>query len=559
MFFRNKTMVGKKCATQDVVRHFHRFRVMMMNGEKSGGWAGWSVEWIRYLVWTLTFLLTLCRGGSYGLPMEKVGVLPFSIHSETDFSYLQKGVETMLRARLEGCEGMTPFFISEESGGTEVSEKNSLEQGIQEAKRLSADFLILGDITIIGENASTDIRLVELTSGNTVCAFHRIGEKKGAVLIHVDAFATEVIDYFSTRSASVSPSTEKVAPPRQTTGTFITKRGPSLEMEVVGLTVGRVTGGSSMDVVVAGKQSIAVYRDIMTSPEKLCDHKEKSNLRILGVDLADIDGNGRDELYVTCMHKNTGHLTSYAAVWKENALYKKGENLKWFFRVIDDGAGGKRLVGQERGYNADVFKEGIYEMVWNDDGLEPGKKLDLPEKAAVFGLQQGDVSNDSTLQTVRLKKDGHLSVYGRDGNHVWTSPVVYGGSENYIFYNLDSFSDDRLHYYLPQRVYVADMDRDGKNELVVASNHDVTNRLFARLRHFDTGRIEGLSRNALGFTSMWKTQAVSGYISDYWVGDINGDKRPDLLYGVVESSGGVFSRASSYLVLMEYHRQRDIR
>ena len=193
-------------------------------------------------------------------------------------------------------------------------------------------------------------------------------------------------------------------------------------------------------------------------------------------------------------------------------------------------------------------------LVWNNDRLEPGKKLDLPEKTTVFGLQQGDAFNDGTVQTVRLKKDGHLSVYGQDGNQVWISPAVYGGSENYISYNMDSFTDDQLHYYLPQRVYVADMDQDGANELMVVSNHDVTNRLFARLRHFDTGCIEGLYRNALGFTSLWKTQPVSGYISDYWVGDINGDQRPDLVYGVVEGGEGIFGRASSYLVFMEHQR-----
>lgn len=101
------------------------------------------------------------------------------------------------------------------------------------------------------------------------------------------------------------------------------------------------------------------------------------------------------------------------------------------------------------------------------------------------------------------------------------------------------------------------MDQDGGNELIVVSNHDVTNRLFARIRHFDTGFIEGLSRNALGFTSVWKTQEISGYIGDYWVGDMDGDRTPELVYVVVESGGGFFGHPRSYPVLMKYQGQTD--
>jgi len=97
-------------------------------------------------------------------------------------------------------------------------------------------------------------------------------------------------------------------------------------------------------------------------------------------------------------------------------------------------------------------------------------------------------------------------------------------------------------------VIISDIDKDGKNEVILVNNKDVMRNLLPNLRIFKSGHVECLQWEGLAFGSKWRTADVSGQISDMVVGDLNNDGIDEIVFSVVERPGSAFNSARSYLM-----------
>jgi hypothetical protein len=136
----------------------------------------------------------------------------------------------------------------------------------------------------------------------------------------------------------------------------------------------------------------------------------------------------------------------------------------------------------------------------------------------------------------------------------WTSSERFTGGGVYMPYPLD-VNDARApgevrikRYYLPQHVFISDMDKDGVNEVILANNKDFANNLLPNLRVFKSGHVECLQWEGLAFGLKWRTTDVSGQISDMAIADLNNDGVDEIVYSVVELPGSAFNSARSYLL-----------
>ena len=104
---------------------------------------------------------------------------------------------------------------------------------------------------------------------------------------------------------------------------------------------------------------------------------------------------------------------------------------------------------------------------------------------------------------------------------------------------------------MKQRIHIADMDKDGKNEVILVKNEDSTGRTLSRLRMFNKGQIECLVWDVIAMRLQWRTHTVSGYISDYVVEDLNNDGKNELVFSVVSGGGFSLGKEKSYLATWE--------
>jgi hypothetical protein len=159
------------------------------------------------------------------------------------------------------------------------------------------------------------------------------------------------------------------------------------------------------------------------------------------------------------------------------------------------------------------------------------------------------------LPTVAYTKNDHLRILHKDGKEEWTSPEPYGGGVNYLEFRMESESSIGAHkemarIYLPQRIQITDLDKDGRNEIVLVKNIDAA-RVLARTKSYKTGHIECLVWDNLGLYAKWKTRKLSGYISDYIIADFDNDGKKELVYSAVPKTDTLSQKEKSFIVSQE--------
>jgi hypothetical protein len=329
------------------------------------------------------------------------------------------------------------------------------------------------------------------------------------------------------------------------------------KLEMEGLAVDDVDGDGRNEIVFIDSHRVHIYRYTNGNLEKVFVFKTAPNLMLLSLDTADLNHNGSAEIFITAL-SNRGRLNSFVLEWNGSIFDTIIQDSSWYLRVLKVPDGNPMLLGQKRGIvsagdtfdavdgQGNLFLPGIFHLVWNNGTLEGSEQLDLPQAVGIFGFTMGDIFNDGRKRIVALSDDRYLRIYDPDGALQWESGERYGGSTRFLEYPAMSGKDmDR--YYLPQRIHLTDVDRDGQNELVVVENDDLSGGFLGRVRAFKSGKVEILAWNQVVLQQRWQTDTLAGYISDYVPADMDGDGNNELVMAVV-SKGGTFTGKKSYLV-----------
>lgn len=530
----------------------------------------------------IIILLIFCKPASAGKP-DRVLVLPFNIHSEEDLSFLQKGIENILSSRLS-MEGEV-VLLSKEETGQEIKgmpEPISEETALSLGAKLQADYILLGSLTVFGESINTDARFIDVKTKKPVVMFNQYGKSRGDVISQVNIFADRINETVFGRktfsdqqpTAQTKAKEDSLSHPyallpgekkKDLSASKAASAGDAsaliwksrvFKTKIKGMALGDVDGDGKQEAVFIGDRKVFIYRYDADGFVRVGEVAGKRNNIYIGVDVADINNNGKAEIFVTNLSSSTKRLMSFVLEWNGAEFAKIEDKIKWYFRVLNvPKRGGHILLGQKRGVKDEIFsRKGVYELIWNSGQYEPGQPENLPKNMNVYGFTYGNVFNDGRDMIVAFTYDDHIYIIDKNGNEEWKSGERYGGSATYLEYPYDvdvaEPPSERLkaHYYLPQRIHIADLDKDGKNEVVVVKNNSLTGRLLERVRIYRSGHIEAFDLDEIGSALKWKTREISGHISDYAIGDLNNDGRNELVFSVVAKTGALSGKDRSYIV-----------
>jgi hypothetical protein len=175
--------------------------------------------------------------------------------------------------------------------------------------------------------------------------------------------------------------------------------------------------------------------------------------------------------------------------------------------------------------------------------------MGLPENITVFGFTMGDLLNTKGDVVAAFDEEERLRIYTTSGSQEWKSEDRFGGSENYIDIDFqDKEGDYESRVYLPHRLYIVDLNKDGKTELITVKNKSISGHLFRRFRHYSGAWFESLSWDGLGLAKNWHTRKVSGYICDYAIGDIDNDGELELVAAIVSKRDVLGQKAKSTII-----------
>lgn len=515
------------------------------------------------------FAVIIAAEGAMAGEPSRVAILPFKINADRDVSFLQKGIVDMFTSRLS-WEDRVVVIDRDETDHALRSVSMPVNEEIARAtgSGLQADYVLFGSLTIFGQSASLDARMVDVHQKRPTLTFFKQMKTIDEVIPQVDLLAMEINETVFAHPGSLLPGKStgqaKVPSPKPPTaeapGHTISGgmelagfwKSQNFKIFIKGLSLGDVDGDSKTETVFISDRHIYVHRFENKRFIRIKEIAGKGSQRFIGVDVADINGNGRAEIFVTSLKGAGQRLDSFVLEWNGDDFRRINKGNHWYYRVIHVPERGKVLLGQRRKLD-EPFTPGVYRLAWSNGEYEPGEPLTLPKGINIFGLALGDVMNKGQQMIASFDGSDHIRIFSPSGEEQWKSVEPYGGSINSLEIRSQHGGDmDRL--YLPQRIYVQDVDGDGDHELVVVSNQGSLGRLFSHYRKFTSGQIVSLSWKNIGLALNWQTPKVSGCISDYAIGDFDNDGRDDILAAVVASRGTALTDARSSIIEFDFVR-----
>ena len=103
------------------------------------------------------------------------------------------------------------------------------------------------------------------------------------------------------------------------------------------------------------------------------------NRHMIAVDAADINANGKAEIFITSDVPETLTLNSFVLEWNDHKFEKIVDSAAWYYRVTQNAARADRLMGQQRADSA-VFLNTKDELGWKSDAYKAQKTLPIPSR-----------------------------------------------------------------------------------------------------------------------------------------------------------------------------------
>ncbi len=332
-----------------------------------------------------------------------------------------------------------------------------------------------------------------------------------------------------------------------------------------GISIADIDGDGSNEIVCISRNQVYVYRYQNGRLQEILTFSHKSFTRLIHVDTADINQNGTAEIFVTDYVSSQQRVRSMVLEWNGQDFDIIDDRIDWYLRILQTPASEPLLLGQKRGAQPPqgvpvtiqdvMFDRDVHEIRYQDGHYASAGLYVLPKGLSLYDFARGDASNNGQNEIVSFLRSDHINIYNQNGEIAWESDKTYGG--NRLFLEApdpeNPFTDSSrtrrtIKYYLPQRIHVTDIDRDGLNEIIILSNWDNDTSIFSRIRAFKEGHFDCLSYDDIGTQLKWQTRNIAGYISDYVIGDLNNDGINEIVLSTVAKGKSLLSKGKSYIM-----------
>jgi TolB-like protein len=489
------------------------------------------------------FILLIILFTSFSANAAKtVLILPFSIYSEKDMSFLKDGLYDMVSTRIAGNQDVN---IVEKTKSYDILSKISVlndETAAIAGKKISADYVAFGSLTIVGNSISTNIKFIDVKTKTPLVMFSKASEKQGDIISHAELFAIAVNSkvFGAKVKTSVLEENDKIYESRKHPDNLILDIKEiqnqillKIKEKINGIAVADVNGDAKNEVILLTDHAVKIYKFDMGRLIKLSEIKGVRASRYITLDACDINNNGIAEIFVTNLVNPLNEPKSFVFEWNGNEYEKIDSGLNMFLRTLENDAletndRGSVLLGQKRGLHEyeDVLNRNVYEIQWKNGKYEKTKKIHIPVGISVLGLNYADAF------MIGFTSFDKLAFIDADGDKSFESTEHYGGG--FAFIERKSGGDSVERQYLPLRILCLD------GSIIVANNESAGGRLFSGLRAYKNSHMICLKTDNIGFAKKWETRKFKGYISDYVIADINNDGEKEILFVNVSKKGSLF-------------------
>lgn len=328
----------------------------------------------------------------------KIAILPFSMHTPGELHYLQSGVRDMLASRL-AWQGKVQVIDKAE---TDRALKGAKEISINEALRigggLNADYVLFGSITGMGQAVSIDAKMAPVSGKAEPVSFYAQTKNLDEVIPQVNQFAQEINqkvfakpgEKSQTAAASeaemlATRNPEFLLPGALITGDKISYLNPNFvevtpegalrqpglwrsrtfQGGILGMDLGDVDGDGRSELVTITHDKLTIYRKEGQGLKVISTWEASKVDRFVWVCVVDIYKDGKPNIYLTNLRrKNTSkstadkaipdpyareEISSFVLTLAGTKVQVVADRVPYFLNTTYLGQRGRVLVGQQQG------------------------------------------------------------------------------------------------------------------------------------------------------------------------------------------------------------------
>ena len=334
------------------------------------------------------------------------------------------------------------------------------------------------------------------------------------------------------------------------------KPGPvrnEMDEQLIAIAAADLDGDGRAELVGISEKGVFAYRWTNRGFVNMTGHLETNKfVKYLAVDAADINGNGRDEIFVTAISsvpagiELKNKLLSGALELNTKLLKPVAKQLPYFLKVTRL-PGHKRplLLAQKMGRN-DPFGGPVLTMTWNGNRYVEEERVALGGKDAwIYDGTIVELGDDGAEAVTSVNWKGKLRVL-RNGEVAWEGKENLGLVQHQAFLQsprafwspetIKSMTQPKTEELaqpriLSRRILVeSPLFGGGEIELITVANrihYGVQVRLFGE--GMGAASVVGYVGSGEQFEKNWETTPVEGAARDLALADFDGDGRRDVV------------------------------
>lgn len=506
----------------------------------------------------------------------KIAVMPWKVNSAENMDFVKNAMTDMLASRL-GSRGdvvvVRPDIVKDALGSESVTDVTAAKAG----KKLSADFVLYGSITVFGSSISLDAKLADVADG-TVKPVYSKGQGLDSVVGMADKLSRDVLVLAGadvpaeavqaavpSSAAAVAAGVIGAADAQGGEGFIIKqKEGPKPVVWRSAPMEGLYTSMAAADLDRDGKKELFIISSaklVVARPKADGIEVVKEFVNPIGyanvaVAAADADNDGADELYVSKVHDN--RPSSAAIEYRGGAYAETITGVGWLLRAVRTGKGVNILAGQKF-MGPDGFFGAVAELKKEGGKIVEKGVLEekLPDGVDLYRFGLFDFTGDGNTDLVAIDERNYLRVYRKEADggwaQEWKSTEFYGGTLNLVAFSKNGINGDAGKVVpVEGNFFHTDTDGDGKEELLIKRNvPGGLGRWAERPVYFKTAEVYSLSWDAAGVSMLkenWKSKQVDGYMADFFMDDLDRDGSSEITMLITDGTEKLFGTPKTYVL-----------
>jgi hypothetical protein len=320
---------------------------------------------------------------------------------------------------------------------------------------------------------------------------------------------------------------------------------PAVKEALVGIEVGELDGDGKLETALLYAHRIEITRFADGAYETVAQVDLGQGRKALAIDGADLNGDGRLELYITAAFDD--RLSSMIVSAGVDGYQVRKTNINYYFRNVDLPGEGVVLLAQGMGDEHQDFAGPIFRVQGNGSDISQGARVEVPNPIRLYSFAPLSTSGSGD-SIAYLSHLDNLQIFSAGGEKLWEGSERMGGSEEFIT-RVDPTKrpqdgDNTRDAYMQAR-----LGRGDAGEILIPVNEGDWFR--ARGKTFRKSKLTAMVWNGQELLEAWHTREQNGYMADFRLADIDNDGQKEVVMAINGASTGLLGARRSSLYVFE--------